>query len=226
MSDQIKDQNTKETWNIVDIAIIKFLQSLDKWNFGAKDKILFFKELSYLLNGWVSLVESMRIISTSSDNYALKEIGKDILKFLHQGKSLSYSLNRLPDYFDEWDYNVIRAGEGSGNLSTILRSLSEEYVFMKDIKNKYVWALLYPMILVIIAIVSVVTLFWFVLPNIFDIAESFNTVELPWMTLLLKNMSMFLKTQWKIILWVIGWIWFISSLFFSTDTGKKTWFNF
>jgi type II secretory pathway component PulF len=55
----------------------------------------------------------MEIISTSSDNYALKEIGKDILKFLHKGKSLSYSLNRLPDYFDEGDYNVIRAGEGS-----------------------------------------------------------------------------------------------------------------
>ncbi|MBU0627012.1 hypothetical protein KKG31_06585 [Patescibacteria group bacterium] len=71
---------------------------------------------------------------------------------------------------------------------------------MKDIKNKYVGALMYPAILIIIAIVAVVTLFWFVLPNIFDIAESFNTVDLPWMTQALKNISMFFQTQWKAIL--------------------------
>lgn len=217
--------STKKTWNILDVAIIRFLQSLDKGNFGAKDKILFFKELSFLLNGGISVVKAMEIISTSSDNYALKEIGKDILKFLHKGKSLSYALNRLPEYFDEWDYNVIRAGEGSWNLPSILKSLSEEYVFMKDIKNKYVGALMYPAILIIIAIVAVVTLFWFVLPNIFDIAESFNTVDLPWMTQALKNISMFFQTQWKAILWIIAGVWFLSSVFFSTDTGKKTWFN-
>ncbi|MBU0627011.1 type II secretion system F family protein [Patescibacteria group bacterium] len=62
---------------------------------------MFFKELSFLLNGGISVVKAMEIISTSSDNYALKEIGKDILKFLHKGKSLSYALNRLPEYFDE-----------------------------------------------------------------------------------------------------------------------------
>jgi len=148
-------------------------------------------------------VEAMNIISTSSDNYALKEIGKDISKFLHAGKPLSYALNRLPEYFDEGDYNVIKAGEASGNLATILKSLSEEYVFMSDIKNKYIGALIYPMILIIIAIVAVITLFRFVLPGIFSIATDFNTVQLPWITLALKNMSDFLKDQWKVILVVI-----------------------
>ena len=225
MTDNLETTDQKQTTNIIDISIIKFLQSLDKWNFGTKDKILFFKELSYLLNGWISLVESMKIIGTSSDNYALKEIGKDISKFLHAGKPLSYALNRLPDYFDEWDYNVIKAGEASGNLALILKSLAEEYVFMSDIKNKYIGALLYPLILIIIAVVAVVTLFWFVLPNIFSIAADFNTVEMPWMTQMLKNTSDFFINQWKIILGVIWGIWLLSSVFFSTDAGKKTRFS-
>jgi type II secretory pathway component PulF len=206
MTDPIETTEQKQTTNIVDMSIIKFLQSLDKGNFGTKDKILFFKELSYLLNGGISLVESMRIISTSSDNYALKEIGKDISKFLHAGKPLSYALNRLPDYFDEGDYNVIKAGEASGNLASILKSLSEEYVFMSDIKNKYIGALLYPLILVVIAIVAVVTLFWFVLPNMFEIAADFNPAELPRITRTLKDISDFLLVQWKLILGVIAGI--------------------
>jgi len=148
-------------------------------------------------------VEAMNIIGTSSDNYALKEIGKDISKFLHAGKPLSYALNRLPEYFDEGDYNVIKAGEASGNLAAILKSLSEEYVFMSDIKNKYIGALIYPMILIIIAIVAVVTLFRFVLPGIFSIATDFNTVQLPRITLALKNISDFLRDHRKVILGVV-----------------------
>ncbi|PJA48926.1 MAG: hypothetical protein CO170_01110 [candidate division SR1 bacterium CG_4_9_14_3_um_filter_40_9] len=225
MTDNLENSEQKQTTNIVDIGIIKFLQNLDKGNFGTKDKILFFKELSYLLNGGISLVEAMRIISTSSDNYALKEIGKDISKFLHAGKPLSYALNRLPDYFDEGDYNVIKAGEASGNLAPILKSLAEEYVFMSDIKNKYISALIYPVILVIFAIVAVVVLFWFVLPEIFSIAADFDTVKMPRMTQVLKDMSDFLINRRQVILGVIGGIGLISSVFFSTDAGKKTWFS-
>ena len=225
MTDNLENSEQKQTTNIVDIGIIKFLQNLDKGNFWTKDKILFFKELSYLLNGGISLVEAMRIISTSSDNYALKEIGKDISKFLHAGKPLSYALNRLPDYFDEGDYNVIKAGEASGNLAPILKSLAEEYVFMSNIKNKYISALIYPVILVIFAIVAVVVLFWFVLPEIFSIAADFDTVKMPRMTQVLKDMSDFLINRRQVILGVIGWIWLISSVFFSTEAGKKTWFS-
>lgn len=43
----------------------------------------------------------MHIVESSSDNYALKEIARNILAFLNKGKSFSYALNRLPDYFDQ-----------------------------------------------------------------------------------------------------------------------------
>ena len=63
---------------------------------------------------------------------------------------------------------------------------------------------MYPVILIIIALVAVVTLFWFVLPQIFDIASSFNNVQLPWITQALKDMSDFLILQWKSIIGVIA----------------------
>lgn len=225
MTEKIKKIDTQESTNIIDSAIVKILESSDRGSFGTRDKVLFFKELSYLLNGWVSLVNALKIINTSSDNYALKEIAKDVLKFLYAGKSLSYALNRLPDYFNEGDYNVIRAWEWSGELPLVLKSLSEEYIYLNDIKNKYIGALMYPAILIVIAIVAVLSLFIFVLPNIFSIAVSFNTLQLPWTTQLLKNISDFLIDQWKSILGVVVWIGFLSSVFFSTTSGKRIWFS-
>ena len=83
----------------------------------------------------MSAVDTIR---HSTDNYAVKEIARSVNKFLNTGKTLSYALNRLPDYFDEGDYNVVKAGEKSGNLVLVLESLAKEYEYMNDIKNKYI----------------------------------------------------------------------------------------
>lgn len=209
----------------IDGMIVSTLQSMDRGSFGSKDKILFFKEVSYLLSGGVSIVEAMNIIGKSSDNYALKEISRNILAFLRQGKSFSYALNRLPDYFDQGDYTIVKAWEMSGNLPMILQSLASEYMYVKDIKNKYVGALMYPAILIVVAIVAVFALFLLVLPGIFSIAESFNNLQLPWITRALNDTSVFFQTQRKVILWSLAGLGLVWGVFFSTEVWKKTWFS-
>jgi type II secretory pathway component PulF len=88
----------------------------------------------------------------------------------------------------------------SGNLPMILQSLATEYVYVKDMKNKYIGALLYPAILIVVAIVAVFALFLLVLPNIFSIAESFPNLQLPRITRMLHDTSVFFQMQWKVIL--------------------------
>jgi type II secretory pathway component PulF len=209
----------------IDGMIVSTLQSMDRGSFWTKDKILFFKEVSYLLTGGVSIVDAMHIIGQSSDNYALKEISRSILAFLRQGKSFSYALNRLPDYFDQGDYTIVKAWEMSGNLPMILQSLSNEYVYVNEMKNKYIGALMYPMILVVISIVAVFALFLLVLPGIFSIATSFQNLELPWITRTLNDISVFFQYQWKTIIGVVVGLWLFGWIFFSTDFGKKSRFS-
>lgn len=209
----------------IDGMIVSTLQSMDRGSFWTKDKILFFKEVAYLLSGGVSLVEAMNIIGDSSDNYALKEISRSILSFLRKGKSFSYALNRLPDYFDQGDYTIVKAWEMSGNLPMILQSLSSEYVYVREMKNKYIGALMYPMILLVISVVAVFALFLLVLPGIFSIATSFQNLELPWITRALHDTSVFFQNQRKVMLGVIIWLWLVGGIFFSTETGKRTRFN-
>ena len=222
-----KKQNNQESYkkHSIDDAIVSFLKSFDKKNFSAQDKIFFFKELANLLNWWINIVESISIIKNSSDNFAVKDIANDILYYLKNWKSLSYALNRMPEFFNEWDYNIIRSWETSGNLNIVLESLAKEYTFLQDIKNKYIWALMYPIILLIVAIIAVFALFLLVLPSIFSITDGFVIKELPFSTQIAKDISEILKNNRKII-WIISTIIIaILSLFFSTWTWKKTLFK-
>lgn len=221
----VKEEKKYERHSI-DTAIVNFLRSRDKWSFDNQDKIFFFKELAHLLNGWVSILESVEIIKDSSDNFAVKDITKEIIDYLKSWKSLSYALNRMPEFFNEWDYNIIRSWEGSGNLNIVLESLTKEYSFLQDIKNKYIWALMYPIILLIVAIIAVLALFLLVLPSIFSITDGFVLTKLPVTTQLAKDISEGLKNNRK-ALWIISTlVIFLSSVFFSTQTGKKILFWF
>ena len=56
----------------IDSVIVSTLQSMDKRSFGVKDKILFFKELAYLLGGGVSFMQALDLIGDTSTNYAIK----------------------------------------------------------------------------------------------------------------------------------------------------------
>ena len=209
----------------IDSMIVSTLQSLDRGSFWTKDKILFFKELAYLLKWWISLFAAIQLIWDTSENYALKEIAKTISAFLHRGKSLSYALNRLPDYFDAGDYSLIKTWEMSWELPMILQSLATEYIYIKEMKNKYIGALIYPAILIVVAIVAVFALFLLVLPNIFSIAESFQNLQLPWITRALHSITIFFQTQWKTILWTVAWLSLVGWVFFSTEFWKKSRFT-
>lgn len=210
----------------IDKTIVEFLQTRDRTSFWNSDKIFFFKELAYMLKWWVWLIQAIKTIRQWSNDFAIKEISDCVNKHLSMWHSLSYALNRLPDYFDDWDVNIIKAWEKSWSLVTVLESLAQEYEYMADIKNKYIWALIYPIILVVIAIVAVIALFGFVLPPVFDIAAWFSSAELPFSTRILKWLSDFLVNGWKVIiavLWVIGlslWV------YLSSEKWKKVWFKF
>lgn len=209
----------------IDKLILGFLRQIDKWSFGSKEKVIFFKQLAYLINWWVALSEAMNIIETSSENYAVKEIARSVNRHLIQWKELSYAFNRLPDYFDERDYSIVKAWERSWNIVIILKSLADEYTYMNEIRNKYILALTYPIILIVVSIVAIISLFAFVLPWIFEIANSFENIELPKITMILKNMADAAKENRQSMIWIF--ISFITLLliFISTDTGKKARFS-
>lgn len=210
---------------MLDELISKYLNNRDISNFSVKDKIFLFKELAYLLDGWVSVVLAIQTIGDTSPNYAVKQVSSKLYDGLKAGESLSVGMMKHPLYFDDSDVNIIRSGESSGELVNTLRFLSDEYEFLHTIKWKYTSAMIYPVILLSLSLIAVFFLFIFVLPQIFDLVKDFD-VEIPRYTEFIMNTTNFITSNIQLIIvffiiLVIFWI-----LFFSTEYGRKKWYEF
>lgn len=204
----------------LDKMIERVLESSDKNGFSSKEKILFYKELVYMMKGGVPLMSAMDIVLSSSDNYAIKTVAQRIKNYLNDGKPLSYAISRMPEYFDEGDAAIIKTGEASGNLPSVLKSLSEEYAYLKSLKSKYIGAMIYPVALIIISFVAVIYLFAFVLPGIFDMIGG-GVDKIPAITRFLMNMTDFFVSYWKNILVIFGVSVLLLIAYCTTERGKK-----
>lgn len=213
-------ENTKSEWGFLEKIIVSMMNSADKSSFSAKDKILFYKELVYMLHGGVSIMQAVDTIKRSTTNYALKTITTSISFHLNEGKSFSYALSRLPEYFDESDSAIIKTGESTGNLDTVLQELANEYSYLNSIKNKYKSALTYPIILIIMSIGAVLFLFSSVLPGILEMFVG-EMEKLPLITRILKSTSDFFVSSWKTILIVLLTALAVIWIYGTTDQGKK-----
>ena len=211
------DNKFSDKKNFIDLIFEKILSLSDKTKFSGKDKILFFKELVYMMKWWVSIMETMQTIRKTSDNASIKTVAGKISWYLNEWKELSYAISRLPEYFDEWDAAIIKTWEFSGNLPDVLESLSNEYAYINEIKQKYIWAMIYPVSLIIISIVAVIYLFGFVLPGIFDTLSS-SVTEMPTITAILKSFSDFIVLYWKEV--VIFFILFVLLVLAYSATEK------
>ena len=206
--------------SFMDKIVEYFLDSSDKTSFSWKDKILFYKELVYMMKWGVSLMETMKTIYETSDNAAVRRVAKDISKYLDNGKELSYAISRLPEYFDEWDAAIIKTWEVSWNLPSVLQSLAEEYAYLSEIKQRYIGAMIYPVALIVISIIAVIYLFGFVLPSIFETLSS-SVTEMPAITMVLKNFSDFIVNYRKHIT-IFGILIILLIIAYSaTETWKK-----
>ena len=204
----------------IEKSIVSFISSMDKSSFSAKDKILFYKELVYMLKGGLSILQAVDVIRRESANYALKSICTTIIYYLNEGKSFSYSIGRLPEYFDEGDSAIIKTWESTGNLDIVLRELADEYEYINSMKNKYISALTYPCILIVVAVAAVLYLFSSVLPNILDMfADQMD--QLPTITRVLKAISDFCMAYWKTILIVLWTSAAVLGIYGTTEHGKK-----
>lgn len=213
------------TQHSIDKIIEKWLASFQKGSFGTKQKVFFFKELSYLLKGWVSIIAAIQTMSKSTDNMAIKELCDYIYRMLDEGKSLTYALSRLPKYFSEWDVAIIKSWEKSGKLVSVLWSLAMEYTFLTKIKNQYVSAMIYPVILIVVSVIAVLALFLYILPGIFELVKEFDASNIPATTRFLMAFSSFLQNNVNEL--VIGAL-ILVTLFgalMSTEGGKRSLYN-
>jgi general secretion pathway protein F len=157
-----------------------------------------------------------------TENAYLAEVVGGLLREIKGGKALSEALSTYPQVFPKVYVNMVKAGEVGGALDQILERLEEYLEGADELRSYLISSMIYPCILVVVAIGSIIIMMTVVIPQFADIFENAGApVPLPMMVLLV--LSGFLTGFWWLILLVIGGgaYWIYSRL--KTEEGRLNW---
>lgn len=186
------------------------------------DLLLFTQELSALLHAGLPLDRSLTIMADLTENAFLVEITKDLLREIKGGKSLSEALSAYPQVFPKLYANMIRAGEISGALDSILVRVAEYLENVEELKNYFVSALIYPSILALVGSGSIIVMLAVVIPKFAAIFENAGApIPLPMQIML--GISAVLTGYWWLILLGIGLALLAWRRSLASEDGRLAW---
>ncbi|MCH2149132.1 MAG: type II secretion system F family protein [Phycisphaerales bacterium] len=171
----------------------------------------FTRQLSTLQDAGLPLLRSLQILETQQKPGKLKTILGEIVEDVEAGSTLSDSMAKHPKAFDRLYSKMVNAGEIGGVIDLILQRLANFMEKSQRLKAKIKGAMIYPVVVIIIAVVIVTGIMYFVIPKFQDIFNDFE-VELPGLTMWLIDASSWIAGT-RIDQSIPGWIVIIVSPF-------------
>lgn len=185
-----------------------------------KDKVLFSRQLSTLINAGLPLLQSLRQVAAQTTNKTLQAAINDIVAQVEGGKAFSASLARHPKLFDRIFVSLVTAGEASGNLDETLDRLANQQEKDADIVSKVRGAMVYPGIVLLVMLAVVVFMMVKVLPSVKNIYSGLPGVSLPLITKVLMGVSDFITGYWWAAILIVVIIVIGGRMFIKTKTGR------
>jgi len=177
----------------------KFLAILDfKKKVSTKSLVLFTRQLATLIAAGLPLVKALRTLHDQLEPGALKSVIKSIADEVESGSNFSEALARFPKVFPDFYINMIKAGELGGMLEDILKRLSEFLDKTQKLRDKVKSALMYPMFVMIVAVLILIMLMVFVIPTFTNMFSELGG-SLPLPTRILIVISEITRRIWFLI---------------------------
>ena len=194
--------NLKESKNRFNISLFRKISS--------SKLSLITRQLSTLINGGIPVDQALDSVAKQIDSPLIKGKLSNISNKVKAGFKLSESLEDYPESFDRLYCSLVRAGETSGDLGMVLEKTSDFLERKSKISQDIIGALVYPFILFSIAIVVIVLLLSFVVPEVVSQFSSLNR-DLPFITKsLLFLSSVFTSYLFYASIFITGLIGFIT----------------
>jgi type IV pilus assembly protein PilC len=187
-----------------------------------KDILHFTSQLAVMIRAGISLPEALEGIGSQHDNQKFKAVIRDLKLRIEEGNSFSQALAEHPQVFNNLYINMVAAAEASGSLSDMLQKLAEYLDQEAETRSQVKGAMVYPIIIAVMAVAVTVFLLCFVLPR-FTMIFSGKEHLLPKPTLILMATSAFLRHWWYVILPVVGGCFWAFYYFINTTPGRLWW---
>ncbi len=187
----------------------------------AKEKVLFSRQLSTLINAGLPLVQGLRSVSKQTTNKAFKVIINEIIADVEAGTAFSVALEKHPKIFNRVYVSLIAAAETSGTLDKGLERLADQQEKDADILSKVRGAMIYPLIVLLVMLGVVTFMLVKVLPQVQSIYAGLQGATLPLVTRILLTVSHIMTHFWWLVLILLGLAIFFGSRWARTAGGRS-----
>lgn len=188
----------------------------------SKDRVIFFRQLSTLLNAGLPLAQSLRTVADQTTNERLKAAIQEIIADIEGGKALSVAFAKHPNIASNVVVALIGAGEVSGTLDRSLERVANQLEKDAEVISKVRGAMVYPAIVVIVIIIVITFMMVSVIPQIEQLYKDLRQ-SLPFVTLVMVMVANFVRYfWWLLILLSIGGAYFLRQ-YINTEKGRNQW---
>jgi type II secretory pathway component PulF len=160
-----------------------------------KNLAMFTRQLSVLMTSGTPLVQALAALERQSADKAWRGVVGALRVKVEEGATLSSAMELLPDVFDPVCRSLISAGESGGSFDAMLDRLATLTRRQMHVRNAVIGALIYPTLLVVVAVAVLTTMLLFVLPRFATLFETLD-VALPPTTKMLMALSNYLRSFW------------------------------
>jgi len=201
--------------------------ALDKdinFSFGKKgvkvrDLSVFCRQFSSIIKAGVNVINALSMMSEQTENKKLKAAIKNVQSNVEKGETLSSAMRSEGDIFPSLLVSMVAAGEASGSLETAIERMAIQFEKDAKISGMVKKAMIYPIILIVVMIGVVIAMMMFVIPNFMDMFEGLDA-EMPFMTVMVINMSNFILDRWWLLILIVVGIVFAYKSYYKTDAGR------
>ena len=165
---------------------------------SSKALVTFTRQFSVLQDAGLPVLRSLRILEKQNKPGVLKNTLIDVVDDVESGSTLSEAFAKHPKCFDRLYVNMVKAGEAGGALEIILRRLAEFKEKSQSLKRRITGAMVYPIVVIIIAFLIVTGIMIFIIPKFEKIFSEFK-LKLPFLTQMLIDMSRWFVRYWYVI---------------------------
>jgi type IV pilus assembly protein PilC len=188
----------------------------------SKDLLVFTRQFSVMIDAGLPLVQALEIIATQADNREFRRVLMDVKIRVESGSTFADGLAQHPKVFDELFVQLVRAGEIGGILDTILQRLGAYIEKNEKLKRRVKGAMVYPSIVLIVAVGVTLVLLMFVTPTFEKMFKDFGGA-MPAPTQFLIDLSHAMTSYWYLIFGipvalVIAW-----RAWVGTERGRRQW---
>ncbi len=187
----------------------------------SKDKVLFSRQLSTLINAGLPLVQSLRSVNGQTTSKPFKVVINKVISDVEAGSTLSTAMAKHPEAFNQVYVSLIAAGEASGTLDKALERLAIQQEKDADLARKVKGAMTYPIIVVVVMVAVVSFMIVKVLPQVQTLYQGIPGAKLPFITTMMLALAHFLINFWYIVIILLILAAFFASRWIQTDAGRQ-----